>query len=182
VGVSSNSANVEYVELSSAAQARGVLDVRGSSQKLFSLPKTFPKIELLRRQVCVDLARSQPKAATATASPNAALVLLLCSLCVMEVVSAACFGQVIGIIDGTGAFGAAVGQQIVAHVSDAYGWEAVFSVLIVALLVSATMVTPMALADFRLLRIGRGGERALLAGQAQGAGAGAVSTDGQAAQ
>ena len=121
MGVSSNSANVEYVELSSAAQARGVLDVRGSSQKLFSLPKTFPKIELLRRQVCVDLARSQPKAATATASPNAALVLLLCSLCVMEVVSAACFGQVIGIIDGTGAFGAAVGQQIVAHVSDAYG-------------------------------------------------------------
>ena len=65
---------------------------------------------------------------------------------------------------------------------DRYGWEAVFSVLIVALLVSATMVTPMALADFRLLRIGRGGERALLAGQAQGAGAGAVSTDGQAAQ
>ena len=83
--------------------------------------------------VCVDLAKSQPKAATAT---------------------------VIGIIDGTGAFGAAVGQQVVAYVSNPAvgGWEAVFDVLVIALLLAALMVLPMARKDWSYLQAGRKGQ------------------------
>lgn len=62
--------------------------------------------------VCVDLAKTQPKAATAT---------------------------VLGVIDGTGALGAAVGQQIVAYASDKYGWEYVFYVLVVSLLIRCVL-------------------------------------------
>ena len=75
--------------------------------------------------VCIDLAKSQPKAATAT---------------------------VIGIIDGTGALGAAAGQQMVAYASEAYGWESVFNVLVMSLLLSASMVHRMAIRDFGYLR------------------------------
>ena len=77
--------------------------------------------------VCIDLAKSQPKAATAT---------------------------VIGIIDGTGAFGAAVGQQVVVYVSDPAvgGWQAVFNVLLASLLLSAAMVVPMAIREWHYLQ------------------------------
>jgi hypothetical protein len=40
----------------------------------------------------------------------------------------------------------------VAYVSDQYGWEAVFNVLVVSLLTSAVMVSKMAIRDFGYLK------------------------------
>ena len=79
--------------------------------------------------VCVDLAKTQPKAATAT---------------------------VLGIVDGTGALGAALGQQLVALVSDAYGWHSVFYILILSLLLSASFIIPTAIPDVRIVQANKG--------------------------
>ena len=50
---------------------------------------------------------------------------------------------VVGIIDGTGALGAAIGQLLVRILSDTYGWPSVFIWLCVATCSSATLLLPL---------------------------------------
>jgi len=64
---------------------------------------------------------------------------------------------VTGIIDGTGSFGAAIGQVLIAWISSRWGWNITFYVLIIIALLSAVCILPLFLKEIRIfIRYQRG--------------------------
>ena len=66
---------------------------------------------------------------------------------------------VTGIVDGTGAVGAALGQVLVAAVSDHWGWHAVFTMLMIATALAVVCILQMLVNDVRWLRAHRRRDR-----------------------
>ena len=62
---------------------------------------------------------------------------------------------VTGIIDGAGALGAALGQYLVASLSQRYGWGTVFIVLMVFCVLSALCLLPLAIRECREIAVRR---------------------------
>ena len=58
---------------------------------------------------------------------------------------------VIGIIDGTGAVGAALQQLLVRSISDGFGWKAVFLWLCLCLFCAAALLSPLCVREMRML-------------------------------
>ena len=58
---------------------------------------------------------------------------------------------VIGVIDGTGAVGAALQQLLVRSISDAFGWKAVFIWLCVCLICAVLLLSPLCIREMRVV-------------------------------
>eukprot|EP01084_Bolivina_argentea_P105866 189595_1 len=63
----------------------------------------------------------------------------------------AALATVAGIIDGTGSFGAAICQYVVALISNIWGWDLVFAILAVLLLSSAGLLLKLAIKEVKIL-------------------------------
>ena len=59
---------------------------------------------------------------------------------------------VTGIVDGTGSFGAALGQIAVSYLQTGLGWDSVFYLFMICMFMTAVCLTPLFIKEVRSLR------------------------------